>query len=178
MNLLHDVEPGTKEKMNVIVEIPRGSQNKYEIDKKTGLIKLDRVLHTAQTYPFDYGFVPQTLWDDGDALDVVILTTAPLLPGILVHARPVAIMPMIDGGEADEKIIAVPADDPRFADIKDLEDVNAHTLKEIAHFFVTYKQLQKKEVQVGEYKGRADAEAAFERGRKMYNDKATGDRKQ
>ena len=82
MNLLHDIAPGTKEKMNVIIEIPRGSMNKYEIDKETGMIALDRVLHTAQQYPFDYGFVPQTLWDDGDALDVILLTTQPLLPGI------------------------------------------------------------------------------------------------
>ena len=171
MNLLHDIDPGTKEEMNVIVEINKGSHNKYEIDKATGLIKLDRVLHSAQTYPFDYGFVPQTLWDDGDALDVVLLTTTPLLPGILVHARPVAILPMVDGGEADEKVIAVPAGDPRFAEIKDLADINKHTLKEIAHFFATYKQVQKKEVTVGEPQGRAAAEAAFERARKLYSEK-------
>ncbi|MEK7099930.1 MAG: inorganic diphosphatase, partial [Patescibacteria group bacterium] len=162
MNLLHDIDPGTKEEMNVIIEIPRGSQNKYEIDKKTGLIALDRVLHTAQAYPFDYGFVPQTLWDDGDALDVVLLTTTPLLPGILVHARPVAILPMVDGGERDEKVLAVPKDDPRFAEINDLADVNKHTLKEIAHFFLTYKKLQNKEVTLGEWQGKAEAEAAFE----------------
>lgn len=171
MNLLHDIPAGSKDEMNVVIEIPRGSQNKYEIDKETGLIKLDRVLHTAQAYPFDYGFVPQTLWDDGDALDVVLLTTQSLAPGILVHARPVAILPMVDGGEADEKVIAVPAGDPRFKDIKDLGDVNAHTLKEIAHFFTTYKQLQGKEVSLGEYKGKADAEAAFERACQMYQDK-------
>lgn len=171
MNLLHDIDPGTKDEMNVIIEIPRGSQNKYEIDKKTGLIALDRVLHTAQSYPFDYGFVPQTLWDDGDALDVVLLTTMPLLPGILVRARPVAILPMVDGGDSDAKILAVPADDPRFADIKDLADVNKHTLKEISHFFLTYKQLQKKVVALEEYKGRADAEAVFERARKLYQEK-------
>ena len=170
MNLLHDIDPGTKEEMNVIIEIPRGSQNKYEIDKKTGMIALDRVLHTAQIYPFDYGFVPRTLWDDDDALDVVLLTTVPLVPGVLVRARPVAILPMVDGGEADEKVIAVPADDPRFADIKDLADLNKHTLKEIAHFFVTYKKLQNKEVSVGEFEGRSAAEAAFERARKMYDD--------
>jgi inorganic pyrophosphatase len=152
MNLLHDIAPGTSEEMNVIIEIPRGSMNKYEIDKETGLIMLDRVLHTAQQYPFDYGFVPQTLWDDGDALDVVLLTTQPLAPGILVHARPIAVLPMIDGGDKDEKILAVPASDPRFADIKDLSDVNKHTLKEISHFFLTYKQLQKKEVSLEEKK--------------------------
>ncbi|MFZ1987714.1 MAG: inorganic diphosphatase [Minisyncoccia bacterium] len=171
MNLLHDLAPGSKEEMTVVIEIPRGSQNKYEIDKETGLIALDRVLHTAQAYPFDYGFVPQTLWDDGDALDVVLLTTYPLLPGIVVHARPVAIMPMIDGGEADEKIIAVPAKDPRFAEVKDLADLNKHTLKEIAHFFTTYKKLQNKEVSVGEFQGKAEAEAAFERACKLYVDK-------
>lgn len=170
MNLLHDIAPGTKEEMNVIIEIPRGSQNKYEIDKKTGLIALDRVLHTAQAYPFDYGYVPQTLWDDGDALDVVLLTSNPLLPGILVRARPVAILPMVDGGEKDEKVLAVPADDPRFEDIKDLADLNKHTLKEIAHFFGTYKKLQNKEVSLGEYQGRAEAEAAFERAIQLYQE--------
>ncbi|MDB5265016.1 MAG: Inorganic diphosphatase [Parcubacteria group bacterium] len=171
MNLLHDIHPGSKEEMNVIIEIPKGSKNKYEIDKETGLIALDRVMHSAQDYPFDYGFVPQTLWDDGDALDVVVLTTYPLIPGILVRARPVAILPMVDGGEADEKIIAVPADDPRFADIKDLADLNKHQLKEIAHFFSTYKQLQGKEVSLGDFKGKADAEEAFTRACQLYTDK-------
>lgn len=173
MNLLHDINPGSRDEMNVIIEIPRGSQNKYEIDKKTGMIALDRVLHTAQAYPFDYGFVPQTLWDDGDALDVVLLTTYPLLPGILVRARPVAILPMVDGGEADEKVIAVPADDPRFADIQDLSDLNKHTLKEIAHFFETYKKLQNKEVSLGEFQDKAAAQAAFDRAVAMYSDKKT-----
>lgn len=171
MNLLHDIAPGSKEEMNVIIEIPRGSQNKYEIDKKTGMIALDRVLHTAQAYPFDYGFVPQTLWDDGDALDVVLLTTYPLLPGILVRARPVAILPMVDGGEADEKVIAVPADDPRFAEIQDLQDLNKHTLKEIAHFFETYKKLQNKEVSLGAFAGKDAAEAAFLRAVSLYEQK-------
>lgn len=170
MNLLHDIAPGTADEMNVIIEIPRGSQNKYEIDKDTGLIKLDRVLHTAQTYPFDYGFVPQTLWDDGDALDVVLLTTNPLAPGLLVEARPVAILPMVDSGEKDEKVLAVPAGDPRFSDVQDLADVNKHTLKEIAHFFLTYKKLQNKEVTVGEWQGKAEAQAAFARAVGMYAD--------
>jgi inorganic pyrophosphatase len=115
--------------------------------------------------------VPQTLWDDGDALDVVLLTTYPLFPGLLVTARPVGIMHMIDGGEADEKMIAVPTGDPRFADVKDLKDVNPHTLKEIAHFFATYKQIQKKEVQVGEFEGKEAAQTAFERAQKLYAEK-------
>ncbi len=171
MNLLHDLPAGTPDEMTVIVEIPRGSKNKYEIDKETGLIALDRVGHTAQAYPFDYGFVPQTLWDDGDALDVVLLSTEPFFPGLMLKARPVAIMHMVDGGDADEKIIAVPSGDPRFADIKDIKDVNQHTLKEIAHFFATYKQLQNKVVEVGEYEGAEAAKAAFERSTKMYAEK-------
>ena len=142
MNLLHDIEPGTKDEMNVIIEINKGSKNKYEIDKKTGMIALDRAMHTAQDYPFDYGFVPQTLWDDGDALDVLVLATYPLQPGILVRVRPVAILGMIDGGEADDKVIAVPTDDPRWDDVKDLSDINKHTLKEIEHFFATYKKIK------------------------------------
>ncbi len=171
MNLLHDIDPGTKEEMNVIIEIPKESHNKYEIDKKTGLIKLDRANYSAAAYPFDYGFVPQTLWDDGDALDVVVLTTYPLNVGVLVTARPVAIINMIDGGDADDKIVAVPAEDKRWDDVKDLADVNAHTLKEIVHFFETYKLLKGKptEVTITGVLGRAEAEAAFTRAREMYS---------
>lgn len=171
MNLLHDLPAGTKDEMTVVVEIPRGTKNKYEIDKETGLIKLDRVNHTAQAYPFDYGFVPQTLWDDGDALDVVLLTSEPLFPGLLVAARPVGIMHMVDGGEADEKVIAVPVGDPRFAHVHDVGDVNVHLLKEIHHFFATYKQLQNKVVEVGEFEDKAAAQAAFERACGMYQEK-------
>ncbi len=171
MNLLHDIAPGSKDEMNVIIEIPRGSHNKYEIDKETGVIALDRVMHTAQTYPFDYGFVPQTLWDDGDALDVILLTTNPLPPGILVRARPIATLPMIDGGDSDEKVLAVPVGDPRFADIQDLADVNKHTLKEFAHFFETYKKIQNKEVSVGAWADKAAAQASFERACALYKEK-------
>src|SRR3989338_3282797 len=104
MNLWHEISLGKNvpNEINVIVEINKGSKNKYEIDKETGLIALDRVGHTAQDYPFDYGFAPKTLWDDGDALDVVLLTTHPIPPGILVDARPVAIMHMTDAGESDD----------------------------------------------------------------------------
>ncbi len=170
MNLLHDVEPGNSSEMNVIIEINKGSHNKYEIDKKTGLIALDRVAHTAQSFPFDYGFVPQTLWDDGDALDVILLTTYPLLPGILVRARPVALTKMVDGGDADDKVIAVPVDDPRWKEVNDLEDVNKHTLKEIEHFFTTYKKLQNKEVVIHGFENKASAESAFTRARQLYTD--------
>ncbi len=170
MNLLHDISRGSAEEMNVIIEIPKGSKNKYEIDKKTGIIALDRVAHTAQDFPFDYGFVPQTLWDDADALDVVVLTTYPLFPGILVRVRPVAIMDMTDSGDSDAKIIAVPKDDPRFDDIKDLKDINKHTVKEIEHFYATYKKIQNKEVTVHGFRGAAEARAAFDRSAQMYEE--------
>jgi inorganic pyrophosphatase len=171
MNLWHDIEPGTSSEINTIIEINKGSKNKYEIDKKTGLIALDRVMHSAQDYPFDYGFVPQTLWHDGDAVDVVVLSTYPFAPGILVRVRPVAIMSMIDSGESDDKIIAVPVDDPRWDSTKDLSDVNPHTLKEIEHFFATYKKIQNKEVSITGFKGKKEAEECFEEGKKIYSDK-------
>ena len=171
MNLWHEIDPGKKDEMNVIIEINKGSKNKYEVDKKTGLIALDRVMHTGQDYPFDYGFVPQSLWHDGDPLDVVVLSTYPFFPGVLVKAMPVGIMHMIDGGESDEKIIAVPVEDPRFMNIKDLSDINPHTLKEIEHFFATYKKLQNKEVVVNGFEGKNVAQQAFEDGLRLYKDK-------
>ncbi len=173
MNLLHDIPAGSRDEMNVIVEIPKFSKNKYEIDKETGIIALDRVMHSAQDYPFDYGFVPQTLFDDGDALDVVLLTTYPLAPGILVKARPVAIMEMEDGGDRDDKVVAVPVDDPRMNDIKDIADLNSHFAKEMTHFFETYKKIQNKEVKIGEWHGAEKAKEAFDRSVEMYKkDKA------
>ena len=168
MNLLHDIAPGTKEKMNVIVETNKHSKNKYEIDKETGLISLDRVLPSAQDYPVEYGFVPQTLSDDGDALDVIMLVTYPLRPGVLVAARPIGLFDMTDSGEPDAKIFAVPIGDPRFARVLEVSDVNHHTLKEIEHFFETYKQLQKKEVVVHGFKDKAAAEALFEKSCVLY----------
>lgn len=173
MNLWHDVPLGKNvpEEFNVIIEIPKGSKNKYEIDKETGLIKLDRAMKTSQDYPFDYGFAPQTLWDDDDALDVVVLTTYPLSPGILVKVRPVAVMRMIDGGDSDDKVLAVPVNDPRWEDIKDLSDVNKHTVKEIQHFFETYKQIEKKEVSVSGFKNKKAAMAAVEKSIKLYKKK-------
>lgn len=171
MNLLHDIPAGSADEMNVIIEIPKFSKNKYEIDKETGIIALDRVMHSAQDYPFDYGFVPQTLFDDGDALDVVLLTTHPLAPGILVKARPVAVMEMIDGGERDDKVVAVPVDDPRFDEVKDIGDLNPHFQKEMTHFFETYKKVQNKEVSVGAWHGAKEAKEAFDRSRTMYSDK-------
>jgi inorganic pyrophosphatase len=171
MNLWHDIDPGTDDAMNVIVEIGKGSKNKYEIDKKTGLIALDRVMHTGQDYPFDYGFIPQSLWHDGDPLDVVILSTYAFSPGVMVKARPVAIMNMTDGGEDDDKVIAVPVEDPRFDGIQDLADINPHTLKEIEHFFTTYKQLQAKEVETNGFLDKPVAAAAFREAVQAYKAK-------
>ncbi len=144
MNLWHDVSIGKNvpNEFNCIVEIPKGSHNKYEIDKETGMIALDRANYNSAAYPFDYAFVPQTLWEDGDALDVIVLSTYPLNVGVMVAVRPVAIMDMIDAGESDAKIIAVPVNDRRFEDIHDLHDLNKHSLKEYQHFFETYKLLK------------------------------------
>ena len=173
INTFHDIIPGKNapDEINVIIEIPKGSKNKYEIDKATGLIALDRALHTAQDYPFDYGFMPQSLWDDGDALDVVLLTTYPLFPNVLVLARPVAIMHMTDSGEGDDKVIAVPVHDPRWEDIRDLKDINKHTLKELEHFFSTYKKIQGKEVGVTGFSGAEAAKSAVIKGVKLYEAK-------
>lgn len=175
MNLWHDVPVGTKvpEELNGIIEIPRGSHNKYEIDKETGMIALDRANYSSAPYPFDYGFVPQTLWDDGDALDIIVMTTYPLASGILVKVRPVAILEMTDGGESDHKIVTVPVNDKRFEDIEDLKDLNKHTLKEYAHFFETYKALKGKEneVVVHGFKGKEDALKAVSRSMELYKEK-------
>ena len=168
MNLIKDINSGHRDEFNVIIEINKGSKNKYEIDKETGLIKLDRVMHTSQDMPFDYGFVPQTLWEDGDPLDVVLLTTYPLLPNILVKVRPVGMMDMVDDGESDVKIIAVPVKDPRFDDIKDLKDINKHTLKEMEHYFTTYKKLQNKEVLIKGFYDTLKAKEAYDKAVEAY----------
>jgi len=175
MNLWHDIPLGDNapDEINAIIEIPKGSHNKYEVDKTTGLIKLDRANYTAAAYPFDYGFSPQTLWDDGDPLDVVVLATYPLHPGILVAVRPVAVIEMIDAGDSDYKIIAVPVEDKRWEDIHDLDDLNKHMLKEFRHFFETYKQLKGKPaiVEIKGIKGRAEAIAAVKKSVELYKAK-------
>ncbi len=175
MNLWHDITLGDNvpSEINVIIEIPKGSHNKYEIDKETGLIKLDRANYGAAAYPFDYGFAPQTLWEDGDALDVMLLTTFPLAPGILVNARPVAMMEMTDSGESDNKIIAVPVDDRRWDDVQDLNDLNQHSLREYQNFFETIKQLKEKPavVTVHGFKGKAEAVEAIKKSIELYKAK-------
>ena len=170
MNILHDVNPGTKDEMNVIVEIPRGSHNKYEVDKDTGLIKLDRANYGAAPYPVEYGFVPQTLAEDGDALDVLVFASYPLFPGVMITIRPVGFMEMTDDGEVDNKVIGVPVDDRRWEDVKDINDLNQHTLRELKDFFENLKNLKGKAVttSIHGFKGKAEAEAAFENARAMY----------
>lgn len=175
MNLWHDIPLGENapEEINVIIEVPKGSPNKYEIDKNTGIIKLDRANYSAAGFPCDYGFAPQTLWEDGDALDVVVLATFPIPSGILVNVRPVGVMEMIDTGESDYKIIAVPVDDKRWDDVQDLPDVNKHSLKEVQHFFETYKALKGKAavVEVKGFKGKNEAQEAVKKSVELYKAK-------
>ena len=170
MNLWHDTPLGDNapEEINVIIEIPRGSNNKYEIDKETGLIALNRANYSSASFPFDYGFAPQKLWEDNDPLDVIVLTTYPLHPGILVKIRPVAVIKMVDSGESDYKVIGVPVYDRRFEHVADLEDLNLHTLREFKHFFETYKVLrdEKSETEHVEVRGMGSKEEAMSAVRK------------
>ena len=167
-NLWHDIHYGSEDKLNVIIEIPSGSKDKYELDKETGLIMLDRVLEVSMSYPGNYGFVPQTLCEDKDPLDVILLTHSSLHPGVLVKARPVGLLNMVDGGEADEKILAVPADDPRFNEMKDIKHVPKAFLDEIYHFFLRYKDLRKGEVQIGKWGNARQAKRAIKKSIKLY----------
>ncbi len=175
MNLWHDISKGENfpEEINAIVEIPKGSHNKYEIDKDTGMMKLDRANYNAAPYPCEYAFVPQTLWEDGDAIDVLILATYPINTGTLVAVRPVAVMEMTDGGESDYKIIGVPTEDMRWEHVQDLADINKHTLKEIQHFFENIKKLKGKPVhtEIHGFKGKKEALEALTKSVDLYKEK-------
>ncbi len=166
---IKDLPFGENEKFNVVVEIPQGSQDKYEYDEKLDVIKLDRVLFSSQTYPANYGFIPQTRAEDGDHTDVVLITTNPINSGFIVTARPIGFMEMIDGGEIDNKIIAVPTEDPRFNDIQSLDDLPEHKLKEIQNFFETYKLLQNKKVEVKGFQGKDRAIQELEQTKAAYS---------
>jgi inorganic pyrophosphatase len=166
---IKDLPFGDNEKFNVVVEIPQGSQDKYEYDEKLDVIKLDRVLFGSQRFPANYGFIPQTRAEDGDHTDVVLLTTNPINSGFVVAARALGFMEMLDAGEVDNKIIAVPTEDPRFNDIQSLEDLPEHKLKEIQNFFETYKILQKKKVEVKGFQGKDRAIEELDKTREAFS---------
>ncbi len=150
---------GEVNEFNVVIEIPYGSQNKYELDPDTGALFLDRVLYSAEFYPFNYGFVPSTKADDGDALDVAVLLTNPVPPLTVLKARAIGLVTKVDSGDQDNLIIAVPTKDPRFKGIENLSDLPQHKVDEIVDFFANYKRLQNKTVQIQEVLGREEAEA-------------------
>jgi inorganic pyrophosphatase len=144
--------------IEVVVEIPKGTRNKYEAGDN-GTIWLDRMLFTATRYPEDYGYVPETLADDGDPLDAMVVLEEPTFPGCHIHARPVGVFSMSDEEGRDAKLLCVPASDPRWDDVNELDDLPAHELREIAHFFEIYKDLEPgKGTDVGGWRGRAEAE--------------------
>lgn len=148
---------GAPDIVNVVVEIPKGSRNKIEFDPAAKAFRLDRVLYSPVHYPGDYGFIPGTLSPDGDALDVLVLVTDPTFTGCLLTARPVGILEMKDEAGVDQKILAVPDRDPRFAEHHELEDLPQHLLKEIQYFFEVYKDLEGKETAVFGWRSAADA---------------------
>ena len=154
---------------DAIIEIPRGSRNKYEVDHETGRVFLDRVLFTNFVYPVDYGFFENTLGGDGDPLDAMVLLEYPLFPGVGVKVRPVGVLPMEDDGGIDEKVLCVPHKDPRWSHIQDINDVPEQTKKEIEHFFTHYKDLEPgKWVKVGVWQGKDVAEKLIKEAQERY----------
>ena len=156
MNPWHDIkrERVSPEKFWAVIEISKGSKNKYELDKETGRLKLDRVLFTSTHYPQNYGFIPLTYSRDYDPLDVLVLCSEEILPLALVECKPIGILTMTDSGLADDKIIAVPLSDPFYKDYEDITDIPDHVMQEIKHFFTVYKSLEGKDTSVDEIKGR------------------------
>ncbi len=157
--------------IDAVVEIPFRSRNKYEIDKVTGKIRLDRVLYSAMGYPTEYGTIENTLAPDGDPLDILILATEPTYPGCIIPARVVGYLKMYDNGKADYKLISVVACDPRYDEIKTIKDIPDFTLKEIKNFFENYKQLQDIEVEVGDYYSKEEALELVEQCKQAYLNK-------
>lgn len=155
----HDIPTGSQPPrvVTAVIEIPKHERNKYELDKDLGVFRLDRVLHSSVHYPGDYGFVPRTLSGDGDPIDVLVLMTEPTFTGCLVEVRPIGVFNLLDRGEEDEKLIAVPIADPYYRRTMDLTDLPEHALKEIEHFFLVYKDLEGTRT---ESRGFGDAEAA------------------
>jgi inorganic pyrophosphatase len=143
--------------VNAIIEIPQGSRCKYEIDKASGLLKLDRVIYSSFYYPCNYGFIPQTYGDDKDPLDILVITSLPVVPLTMMEAKVVGVMQMIDGGDADDKIIAVAANDPGVNHYNNVEELPKHFFSELRHFFEEYKKLENKTVVVEEFGDKSKA---------------------
>lgn len=158
-NIWHDISPKRiqPEDFICVIEISKGSKRKYELDKETGFIILDRILYTSTRYPTNYGFIPRTYADDGDPLDVLLLCSEKLAPLTLVRARPIGVITMLDNGKNDEKIIAVPFNDPNYNCYSDIDQLPAHIFEEMRHFFAVYKNLENKETAVDEVKARDEA---------------------
>lgn len=155
MGLLRvSIGQGAPEVFNTVIEIPRGSTNKYEVDQESGVIKLDRVLFSPLFYPFDYGYIPQTHYLDGDPLDVLVLVSHPTFPGCVIEASPIGVLEMRDEKGPDEKVLCVAKKDPRYGYRTSLDQLNEHTTKEIMHFFEVYKDLEDKSVDVVGWHGR------------------------
>lgn len=178
MNIWHDIDPEFVKENNftAVIEIPKGGKNKYELDKNTGFLRLDRVLYTSTHYPANYGFIPRTYADDGDPLDVLVICAEPINPLTLVQVYPIGVMRMLDGGKYDDKIIAIPFLDPTYNAINTIDDLPAHIFDEMLHFFTVYKQLERKETDVRMLNGRDEAEKIVKAAIEQYN-KAFGGKK-
>ncbi len=165
MNIWHDIdkEEITQKCFSAVIEISKGSKIKYELDKKSGLLKLDRILHTSTHYPANYGFIPLTYADDDDPLDVLVLCSESIIPMTIVKCYPIGVIKMLDNGREDEKIIAIPFTDPYYNTYRSIYDIPSHIFDEMRHFFSVYKQLEKKTTAVEELGGREEAEAIVQK---------------
>jgi inorganic pyrophosphatase len=166
----HDIPtgPNPPNEVTAVIEIPTNERNKYELDKELGVFRLDRVLHSAVHYPGDYGFLPRTLGDDGDPLDILVMMTIPVFTGCLVNSRPIGLFHLVDRGVADEKVLAVPTNDPYSEGLNDLDDAPRHYLKEIEHFFQVYKDLEGTRTVTRGFEGAAAAREAITRSMEEY----------
>ena len=173
MNVWHDLDPSriTETEFDCFLEISKGSKIKYELDKETGMLCLDRILHTSMVYPAAYGFIPRTLGGDNDPLDVFVLCSETLAPNTLVRVRPIGMITMIDGGEPDEKVIAVAVKDPFYNKFNDCAELPQHYFNEMIHFFMHYKDLENKEVKVKALSTREEMLQVIRESITMYNKK-------